>query len=87
MYINPFCCIYNFVKYIFDKIITIDSPKSHNPVQSVHFIQILSIMLAIFAHYAGIMLDAFAILLCSKLYIYIYIYIYAGIIGSSLVAA
>ena len=51
----------------FDKIITTDSPKSHNPVKSVHFIHILPIMLAIVAYYAGIMLNAFIILLCSKL--------------------
>ena len=31
------------------------------------FIQISLIMLAIFAYYAGIMLNAFIILLCSKL--------------------
>ena len=49
----------------FDKIIATDSPKSHNPVKSVHFIQILSIVLAIFAYYAGIMLNAFAFLLCA----------------------
>ena len=41
----------------------------------MHFIQILLIIVAIFAYYAGIMLNAFATLLCSK---------HAGIIGSSL---
>ena len=41
-----------------DKIIAIDSLKSHNPVKSVHFIQILSIVLAFIAFYAGIMLNA-----------------------------
>ena len=39
-----------------------------NPVKSVHFIQILSIVLAILAYYAGIMLNAFAFLLRLKLY-------------------
>ena len=60
----------------FDKIITTDSPKSYTPVKNVYFTQILSIVLAIFAYYAGIMLNAFVFLLCSN---------YAGIIGSSLV--
>ena len=50
----------------FDKIdvITIDSPKFHNTVKSVHFVQIL---MANFAYSAGIMLNAFALLLCLKL--------------------
>ena len=43
-----------------------DAPKSHNPVKCVHFFQIVSIVLAIVAYYAGIMLKAFAFLLCSK---------------------
>ena len=34
---------------------------------AMHFIQILSIIEAIYAYYAGIMLNAFATLLCSKL--------------------
>ena len=50
----------------FDKIITTDLPKSHNPVKSVHFIQILSTVLANFTYYAGTVLSAFAFLLCSK---------------------
>ena len=40
----------------FDKSFTKNSPKSHNPVKSVLFIQIVSIVLAIVAYYAGIML-------------------------------
>ena len=55
------------VNAYFDKIITTDSPKSNNPVKSVHFTQILSIVLATFAYYAGIMLNAVAFLSCSKL--------------------
>ena len=56
--------------------ITTDSPKFHNPVQGMHFIQILSIMLAIFAYYAGIMLITFATYYAQN---------YTGIMGSSLV--
>ena len=52
------------VNAYFHKIIITDSPKSHNPVKNMHF---LSIVLAVFAYYAGIMLNAFAFLLCSKL--------------------
>ena len=59
----------------FDKIITTDLPKSHNPVKSVHFIQILSIVLANFTYYTGTMLSAFA---------FYYAQNYAGIMGSSL---
>ena len=59
--------ITTLVNAYFGKIVTTDSPKSHNPVKNVHFIQILSIVLAIVAYYAGIMLIAFAFLLCSKL--------------------
>ena len=44
--------------YILTKSFTTDSPKPHNPVKSVLFIQIVSIMLAIVAYYAGIMLIA-----------------------------
>ena len=55
------------VNAYFGKIITTDSPKSHNPVKNMYFIQILSIVLAILAYYAGIMLNAFVFLLCSKL--------------------
>ena len=51
----------------FNKIITTNSLKYHNPVKSVHFTQILLIVLTIFAYYTGIMLNAFAFLLCSKL--------------------
>ena len=43
------------------KIITRDSLKSNNPMQSMCFIQVYtSIMLAICAYYAVIMFDAFA---------------------------
>ena len=62
-----FATLFNTYIYIYiyiDKIITTDSPKSHNPVKSVHFIQIVSIVLAIVAYYAGIMLNAF--ILCSR---------------------
>ena len=44
-----------------------NSPKSYTPVKNVHFPQILPTVLSIFAYYAGIMLNAFAFLLCSKL--------------------
>ena len=37
------------VNTYFDKIITANSPKSHNAVKSIHFIQIMSIVLAIIA--------------------------------------
>ena len=40
----------------FDKSFTKNSPKPHNPVKSVLIIQIVSIVLAIVAYYAGIML-------------------------------
>ena len=43
------------------------SPKSHNNVQNVYFIHILLDIVAFFAYYAGIMLNTFATLLCSKL--------------------
>ena len=62
-----FIAFATLVNAYFDKITTIDSPKSHNPVKIMHFIQILSILLAIFNYYADIMLNAFAFLLCSKL--------------------
>ena len=61
--------------HIFDKIITTDSPKSHNPVKSIYFYKfcqwcckVLPIMLA----------------LCSMLLLSYYAQNYAGIIGSSL---
>ena len=44
------------VNAYFDKIITADSPKSHNSVKNIHIIQILSVVLALFANYTGIML-------------------------------
>ena len=50
-----FYCICTLFNKHFDKIITTDSPKSHNPVKSVHFIQLywhfclLRIMLIAFA--------------------------------------
>ena len=47
-------------QYIFDKIIITDSSKSHNPVQTMHFIQIS--YAGNFAYYASIMLNAFATL-------------------------
>ena len=40
--------------HILTKSFTTDSPKSHNPVKSVHFIQIVSIVLAVVAYNAGI---------------------------------
>ena len=61
----------------FDKIIIADSPNSHNLVKSVHFIQILSIVLAILP----IMLALSSMLLLSC-----YAQNCAGIIGSSLQA-
>ena len=51
----------------FEKMITTDSLKSHNPVKSVHCTQILSIVLAIFAYYPGIILNVFAFLLWSSI--------------------
>ena len=70
MYINKiFVAFATLFNTRFDKIFTTDSPKSHNPVKSVHFIQLN------FAYYAGIMLIVFAFPLCSN---------YAGIIGLSL---
>ena len=51
----------------FDKMITTDSLKSHNPVKSVHCTQILSVVLAIFAYYPDIIFNVFAFLLWSKL--------------------
>ena len=57
---------------LFNTRFTTDLSKSHIPMKSVHFIQILSIVLAIFAYYAG---------LCSILLLSYY----AGIIGSSLI--
>ena len=63
-----FVAFATLVNTYFDKIIAKDSPKSHNPVKSMHFIQILSIVLEIIAYYAtGIMLSAFAFLLCSNI--------------------
>ena len=72
MYINMqfkliFVAFTTLVNAYFGKIITTDSPKSYNPVKNMYFIQILSIVLTIVAYYAGIMLIAFAFLLCSKL--------------------
>ena len=69
IYIYIYIYAYKHFEFIlnFDKIITTYSPKSRNSVKSVHFMQILSIVLAIFAYYAGIMLNAFAFLLYSKL--------------------
>ena len=51
-----------------------NSPKSYTPVKNVHFPQILPTVLAIFAYYAGIMLNAFFSYYAQN---------YAGIIGSS----
>ena len=51
----------------FDKILITHSPKSHNLVQNTHLIQILLIIVSIFAYYAGIVLNAFASLLSWKL--------------------
>ena len=62
-----FVAFATLVNAYFDNIITTVSPKSHNPVKSVHVIQILSIVLAIVTYYVGIMLNAFAFPLCSKL--------------------
>ena len=59
--------ISTLVNAYFDQIITNDSPKSHNLVKNMYFIQILSIVLAVVAYYAGIMLSTSAFLLCSKL--------------------
>ena len=73
MYINTlnsflFVAFTNLHNSNFEKIITTDSPKSHNPMKRVvHFIQILSIVLAVVAYYAGIMLIAFAFPLYSIL--------------------
>ena len=50
--------------------------KSHNPVQSMYFILVLSVVLAICAYYAGIMPNAFATYYADN---------YPGIIGSSIV--
>ena len=50
----------SFCQYIFDKIITTESPKSHNPVQNMYCIQILSFMLVLCS-------VTFVTLLCSKL--------------------
>ena len=44
----------------FDKVITTDSLRSHNPMQSMWSIQVLSNMLAICTYYADIMLNVFA---------------------------
>ena len=62
-----FAAFATLVDTYFNKIITTDSPKSHNPLKSVYFIQVLSIVLAIVAYSAGIMVSAFAFPLCSKL--------------------
>ena len=59
-----FVVFVTLVNTYFDKIIATDSPKSHNPVKNVLFIQILSMVMANVAYYAGIMLNAFAFLLC-----------------------
>ena len=53
-----FVAFATYLNAYFDKIITTDSPKSHNPVKNVHFPQTLSIVLEI--------ADCFATLLCSK---------------------
>ena len=53
--------------HILTKSFTTDSLKPYIPVKSVHFKQNVSIMLAIVAYYASIMLNAFAFPLCSKL--------------------
>ena len=55
--------------------ITTDSVKFHNPVQSMCFIQGLWVMLVIYAYYASIMLNVFVTYYAQN---------YAGIIGSSL---
>ena len=47
-----FVAFVTLVNMYYNKIITTDSPKSHNPVKNVHFIQIVSVMLAIVAYYA-----------------------------------
>ena len=47
-----------------DKIITTNSPKSHNSEKNMHSIQSLSIVLVPFAYNAVIMLNAYAFLLC-----------------------
>ena len=65
------------VNTYFDKIITTDLPKSHNPV-IMCIIHILSIVL----QFLSIMLALYSILLLSY-----YAQHYAGIIGSSLIAA
>ena len=64
--------------------ITTDSPKSHNPVKSVHFIQIVSIVLAIVAYYMQQFMQQFMLALCSMLLPSYYAQNYAGIIGSTL---
>ena len=80
MYVNKhfefiFVAFGTLINAYLDEIITTNTPKSHDPVKNMYFIQIVSIVLAILAYYAGIMLNAYAFLLYSN---------YAGIIGSSL---
>ena len=83
---NSSTCVYEHFEVIivtfatlvnipFDKIITTHSPKSHNPVKSEYFIQILSIMLAVLPTMLA---------LCSMLLPPYYVQNYAGIIYSSL---
>ena len=62
-----FVAFITLVNTYFGKIITTDSPKSHNPVKNMYSIPIFSIVQAIVAYYVGIMLIAIAFLLCSKL--------------------
>ena len=66
---------FNFVAFItlvnayFGKIISTDSSKSHKSCVKMYFMQILSIVWAILPiSYAGIMFNAFAFLLWSKLH-------------------
>ena len=63
-----FAAFATLVNDFFDKIITTNSPKSHNPVKIICILQFLPIML----------------LLCSMLLLSCYAQNYAGIIGSSL---
>ena len=65
-----FATFSTLVNAYFDKIITTNSPKSHNPVKNMYFIQFLPIMLA----------------LCSMLLLSYYPQNYAGMIGSNLVS-
>ena len=72
-----FVAFATMVNTYFDKIITTDLPKSHNPVISVHYINFINCF-AIFAYYVA---------LYSMLLLSYYAQNYAGIIGSSLIVA